>query len=162
MGERLFQGENLTRHSADMVRKLLGINSLSHATFDKTNLRRADFGREDLSHASFCDSSLRSANFRKANLSHADFTNADVRWANFQGANMASAKNLTARMLAQAYIDDDTILPTGITRDDIAKGVLVREKDKEPRRKDLRGARGKSRRSGIIDRRAKDRDQEWL
>jgi hypothetical protein len=162
MGERQFLGEDLTRYTADMIRKSLERKDLTHMSFKKMNLRRADFGREDLSHACFADCSLRSANFKNANLSHTDFSGSDVRWAHFEGANLSYAKNITARMLAQANIDDKTTLPQGITKADIAKGVVERQKDKKPRRKKMR-ADAKDRRRGIGERREKERGKdEWI
>jgi uncharacterized protein YjbI with pentapeptide repeats len=77
--------------------------------------------RTDLSHA----------NLERANLAGADATNAIFRGANFKdadltgtvlkGADLREAKNLTAEQLAQAIIDENTLLPDYLTREDLLR-----------------------------------------
>ena len=69
------------------------------------------------------------ANLERANLSRADATNAVFRGANFKdailtgtilkGADLREAKNLTVQQLAEAVIDDKTLLPEGLSREKI-------------------------------------------
>jgi uncharacterized protein YjbI with pentapeptide repeats len=69
---------------------------------------------------------LSGASLRGANLAGADATNAIFRDADFQdavldgtilrGADLTGAKNLSVEQLAEAIIDDETILPRYIDR----------------------------------------------
>jgi uncharacterized protein YjbI with pentapeptide repeats len=71
---------------------------------------------------------LSGADLERANLSHADATNANLRGANFKGANLKGmilrgadlreAKNLTQEQLASAIIDETTLLPDYLQREE--------------------------------------------
>ncbi|MGH6885979.1 MAG: pentapeptide repeat-containing protein [Geminicoccales bacterium] len=75
--------------------------------------------RTDLSHA----------NLERANLSYADATNANLRGANFKdanlqgtilrGADLREAKNLTREQLSAAIIDETTLLPDYLKREEL-------------------------------------------
>ena len=64
---------------------------------------------------------LSGANLERANLSYADATNANFRGADLRdanlkgtilrGADLREAKNLTREQLAEAIIDETTLLP---------------------------------------------------
>ena len=78
----------------------------------------------DLSGARVRRTNLSHANLTRANLSHADLTGANLRDANLagtilsgtilQGADLSGVKNLTKEQLAEAVIDETTILPVEI------------------------------------------------
>ena len=86
-----------------------------HGAFEEEgiqlDLHGAYLRRTDLSYA----------NLEKANLSGADFTNANLHGANLKDANLAgtilrgadmrNTRNLTARQLKSAIIDERTKLP---------------------------------------------------
>ncbi|MFO1047200.1 MAG: pentapeptide repeat-containing protein [Geminicoccaceae bacterium] len=65
---------------------------------------------------------LSGANLTNANLSNADCTGVNFRGANLRGtilkgtilrgADLTNAKNLTVEQLAEAVIDDETVLPS--------------------------------------------------
>jgi len=84
---------------------------------------------------------LSGASLRGANLSGADATNANFRSADFagailkdtvlRGADLTGAKNLTAEQLAEATIDDLTILPKYIDRDEILIIASTRQTPEE-------------------------------
>ena len=71
------------------------------------------------------------ANLDGANLAYADATNAIFRGAQFKdanltgtilkGADLRDAKGLTAEQLAEAVIDETTLLPDYIEREEVAK-----------------------------------------
>lgn len=161
MGERFFLGEDLTRFTADMIRQEFHVSNLESMSFKNMNLRGADFEGENLQHANFSGASLRSTNLKRSNLENADFQNADLRWTKLQGANLLFAKNLTARMISQATIDDKTKLPTYISRAEIKKGKQIREGQKEDRRVKGRSDNSDRRKGG--ERRQKERDPDsWI
>lgn len=74
---------------------------------------------------------LTRAILRNANLSHADASGALFRDADFEGANLTGtilrgadltgAKNLTAKQLSSAIIDEETRLPAGIDREEVLR-----------------------------------------
>ena len=71
------------------------------------------------------------ANLERANLAHADATNAIFRGAKFKdtnlkgtilkGADLRDAKGLTAEQLAEAIIDETTLLPDYIAREELVR-----------------------------------------
>ena len=76
----------------------------------------------DLSGARVRRTDLSNANLTHANLSHADLTGANLRGADLadalligtilRGADMRDVRNLTKKQLADAVVDDTTILPS--------------------------------------------------
>ncbi len=69
---------------------------------------------------------LRGANLSNADASGASFRDADFDGARLsgtvlRGADLTGARNLTAAQLAEAVIDDKTVLPTGIDRAEISR-----------------------------------------
>lgn len=75
----------------------------------------------DLRHAFIRRTDLSFANLEGANLSGADCTNVNFHGANFKeaildktvlkGADLSAVRNLTKKQLAQAIVDDKTLLP---------------------------------------------------
>lgn len=69
---------------------------------------------------------LSGANLSNANLSNADCTGVNFRGANFRGtilkgtilrgADLTDARNLTPEQLAEALVDDTTLLPAHLLR----------------------------------------------
>ena len=86
-----------------------------------------------------------------------DFLDADLRKAKLQKANLSGAKNLTARMLAQAIVDETTILPRDISLDDVIQARKSRTSDSPPRRASERPSPPPDRRSSK-ERREGERD----
>jgi uncharacterized protein YjbI with pentapeptide repeats len=78
----------------------------------------------DLSGARVRQTNLSHANLTRANLSRADLTGANLRGANLagallngtilRGADLSGVKNLTKEQLAEAVIDETTILPPNL------------------------------------------------
>ena len=78
----------------------------------------------DLSGARVRRTDLSHANLTRANLSRADLTGANLRGANLagavltgtilRGADLSDVKNLTKTQLAEAVIDETTILPSNL------------------------------------------------
>jgi uncharacterized protein YjbI with pentapeptide repeats len=79
----------------------------------------------DLSGAHVRRTNLSNANLTRANLSHADLTGANLRGANLsdailtgtilRGADLRDVRNLTKQQLADAVVDDTTILPSQLS-----------------------------------------------
>jgi uncharacterized protein YjbI with pentapeptide repeats len=79
---------------------------------------------------------LSSANLRRANLSQADLTRAVARGADFRdailkgtilrGTDLTDARNLTLGQLADAVIDDATLLPDYIDRAELTALMAMR------------------------------------
>lgn len=77
--------------------------------------------RLDISGARVMRTSLRNTDLTEANLSRADCSFVDFRGANFKnarltgtilrGADLRGARNLTREQLAEAILDDTTLLP---------------------------------------------------
>ena len=71
------------------------------------------------------------ANLERANLAQADASDSILRGANFKdailtgtilkGADLRDAENLTAEQLADAIIDDRTLLPHYLSREDLLR-----------------------------------------
>jgi uncharacterized protein YjbI with pentapeptide repeats len=88
----------------------------------KLDLHGAFLRRTDLSRA----------NLTRANLARADFTNAIFRDADFKdavldgtvlkGADLTGAKNLTVSQLRTAILDEATVLPAGLSLQDVRAG----------------------------------------
>ena len=74
------------RITTDIIRDVLGLESLRGADLCGANLRGANLSRADLSRADLCGANLREAYLRGANLSRADLTWADLSWAKLGGA----------------------------------------------------------------------------
>ena len=70
--------------------------------------------RIDLSGASLQGADLSGADASKANFRSADFAGAVLRGTILRGADLTGAKNLTVEQLAEAIVDETTILPSYI------------------------------------------------
>ena len=85
--------------------------------------------RFDLSHARLRSANLSGANMSSTDLSYADFRNATFRNVNFDGtilkgtillgADLTDARNLTKEQLAEAIIDETTVLPTYLASEQV-------------------------------------------
>ena len=76
--------------------------------------------RIDLSGASLRGANLSGADATNANFWSVDFAGAVLKNTVLRGADLTGAKNLTVEQLAEATIDDLTILPSYIDRGKIA------------------------------------------
>ncbi len=110
--------------------QLQGVN-LEEAQLQGADLRVAQLQGADLRRAQLQGAELRVAQLRGANLEEAQLQGADL-WvaqlqranlrgatlekANLRGANLRGAKHLTQAQLNQACVDEETILPEGLTR----------------------------------------------
>ena len=72
--------------------------------------------RIDLSDASLRGADLSGADATNARFRSADFDGAVLRGTVLRGADLTGAKNLTFEQLAEAIVDDRTILPNYIDR----------------------------------------------
>jgi len=79
-------------------------------------LRRADLSATNLSRANFAGT-----DFTDANLRGSDFAEANLRGAILRGADLRDAQNLTAEQLADAVIDDTTLLPSYLSCEDLVR-----------------------------------------
>jgi uncharacterized protein YjbI with pentapeptide repeats len=85
------------------------------------DLHGAFVRRTDLSYAN-----LEGANLAHADAAHASFRGAQLKGTNLKGtilkgADLRDAKGLTAEQLAEAVIDETTLLPDYIMREQLAK-----------------------------------------
>jgi uncharacterized protein YjbI with pentapeptide repeats len=115
----------------------LSVANLQEANLTNANLHRARlFGANlqnaDLRTANLQKASLKNANLQKANLSYsraeeiffethtklqeADLSGTKLLGANLRGVNLTLANHLTQPQLNQACVDENTILPEGLTR----------------------------------------------
>lgn len=102
---------------------LRGAN-LSGAHLNGADLRDAHLIRADLRGARLLSADLRGADLRGANLSSAHLSRADLSGADLSsaylsgaylsGAYLSEAKNLTTEMVAQAALNERTLLPEGM------------------------------------------------
>ena len=73
-------------------------------------LKEQGFTEEDIEKGILSNANLWWANLRDANL-----RDANLSGANLSGANLSGAKNLTQEQLDEAFGDENTILPEGLT-----------------------------------------------
>jgi uncharacterized protein YjbI with pentapeptide repeats len=79
-------------------------------------MRRVDLTRANLERANLAGADAANAVFRGANFKDADLTGTILK-----GADLREARNLTAGQLAKAIIDESTILPEHIGREDLLR-----------------------------------------
>ena len=142
---------DFARYNAMQVKEALGVHTLRSVNLRSANLANAFLEGEDMWGADMSKSNLRGANLSWALLDGANFEGADIRDTNFCKANLRSAINITARMLSQAVIDQETVLPHGMSMDDIQNANQVRG--------EASGDRRAASRPGSSDRRQGDRRQ---
>ena len=93
--------------------------SLRNFDFEGSDLRGAELEDADMSGADFEESDLRRADLKDTDLRGADFEYAsmkgtDLDHADLRGADLSLARDLNPDQLAQACVDETTILPQGI------------------------------------------------
>ncbi len=81
------------------------------AVAPKLDIHGAFVRRIDLSGASLRGADLSGADATNAKFRSADFAGAVLRGTVLRGADLTGAKNLTVEQLAEAIVDDTTILP---------------------------------------------------
>jgi hypothetical protein len=79
--------------------------------------------RVDLSHASLERANLAGADATKASFRGANLEDATLTGTILKGADLREAKNVTVDQLREAIIDEDTMLPEHIQREDLARSV---------------------------------------
>jgi uncharacterized protein YjbI with pentapeptide repeats len=79
-------------------------------------LRKADLSETNLSRANCAGT-----DFTDANLRGSDLADADLRGAVLRGADLRDTKNLTVEQLADAIIDDSTLLPSYLSHEDLLR-----------------------------------------
>ena len=84
------------------------------------NVANAFIRRTDLSGTILRKANLTSADATGALFRYADFAGASLSGTILKGADLTGALNLTEEQLAQAVIDNDTVLPDYIDRSKIA------------------------------------------
>jgi uncharacterized protein YjbI with pentapeptide repeats len=85
-------------------------------TAPRLDIRGAFVRRADLSGASLRGANISGADATNASFRGVDFAGALLRGTVLRGADLTGAKNLTIEQLAEAIVDDDTILPGYIDR----------------------------------------------
>jgi uncharacterized protein YjbI with pentapeptide repeats len=95
----------------------------------RLDLHGAFVRRIDLSGASLREADLSGADATNANFRSADFAGAILRGTVLRGADLTGAKNLTIDQLAEATIDDLTILPKYIDR---GKILVIASNNQKP------------------------------
>lgn len=84
--------------------------------------------RTDLSGASLRGANMAGADASNAIFRNVDFEGAVLRGTVLRGADLSGAKNLTPKQLAEAIIDDHTILPDYIDRAEICETIFNERK----------------------------------
>ncbi|HXE70666.1 MAG TPA: pentapeptide repeat-containing protein [Hyphomicrobiaceae bacterium] len=113
VGHRQFglaQGGPIDLSQADLSRA-----ALEHATLIDADLTGAYLLQANLAHARLTGADLSGANLSDARLDHADLKEARLAEATLCGASLKGVRNLTQAQIDQAYGDEDTRLPAGLT-----------------------------------------------
>jgi hypothetical protein len=151
--------KQLVRYNIEMIKHELGVGSLAGLNFSRADMRWTDLRGADLTGAEMYETNLQFADLRGA-----DFKDVDLRGANFWDADLREAKNLTAKQLARAFVDETTVLSKDITLEEIAKEVGARAQNNSDRRVMNRSGsprwglnRRTEDREGAVERRGPDR-----
>jgi uncharacterized protein YjbI with pentapeptide repeats len=94
----------------------------------KLDIHGAFVRRADLSGASLRGANMTGTDATNAIFRGVDFKDALLRRTVLRGADLTGAKNLTIEQLAEAVIDDDTILPSYIDRAKLRDAALNGQK----------------------------------
>jgi hypothetical protein len=89
------------------------------ATPFRLDLRGAFLRRTDLTEANLRGADLAGADFTNAIFRGADFENAVLDGTILKGADLTGAKHLTLTQLRKAMVDETTMLPEGVSIDDV-------------------------------------------
>ena len=92
------------------------LKNRSQVTAPMLDIHGAFIRRTDFSGASLRDANMSGADATGAIFRGVDFKGARLRGTILRGADLEGAKNLTLEQLAEAIIDDDTILPNYLDR----------------------------------------------
>jgi len=92
---------------------------LNEAEFFGAVLQGANLTVAHFQRAYFTEADLRGAHLEGADLRGANLIEADLRGAHLEGANLEGAK-ITRAQIRLATIDEKTILPDGMNRDDLS------------------------------------------
>jgi uncharacterized protein YjbI with pentapeptide repeats len=95
--------------------------SETRAEAPRLDIHGAFVRRADLSGASLRSADLSGADATNAIFRNADFASASLRGTVLRGADLTGAKNLTFEQLAEAIVDDRTVLPPNIDRSKLLK-----------------------------------------
>lgn len=85
------------------------------------DLHGAFIRRTDLSRARLRNANLSGADATNASFTDADFQGAHLSGTILRGADLTGAHNLTLEQLASAIIDENTLLPAYIDREQLLK-----------------------------------------
>ena len=100
----------------------------TRAVAPKLDIHGAFVRRADLSKASLRGANMSGADATNAVFRGSDFAGALLRGTILHGADLSDATNLTIEQLAEASIDDRTILPPYIDRTKLRELVSSRHK----------------------------------
>jgi uncharacterized protein YjbI with pentapeptide repeats len=92
------------------------LKSVTRPIAQRLDIHGAFVRRTDLSGTSLRGADMSDADATNAVFRGADFAGARLRGAILRGADLTGAKNLTIEQLAEAVVDDSTILPSYIDR----------------------------------------------
>ncbi len=98
------------------------------AVAPRLDIHGAFVRRIDLSGASLRGADLSGADATNATFRSADFAGAVLRGTVLRGADLTDAKNLTIEQLAEAIVDDGTILPEYIDLETLSDAMSKRRK----------------------------------
>ncbi len=90
---------------------------LQQAKLHDANLERADLNGARLSVADLMSANLTGADLRGADLWMSDMQDAILDGTDLRGANLTEVTGLTRQQLAQAIVDDETRLPSGLSKE---------------------------------------------
>jgi hypothetical protein len=106
--------ETINLSGADLSQSILARARLKGSILQDANLSHADLSEADLADADFSGANLSGAKLIRANLARTNFRKADLR-----GANLKGAKGVGWPGLAQAFLDERTIVPNELEGDSL-------------------------------------------
>jgi uncharacterized protein YjbI with pentapeptide repeats len=101
-------------------------SEFSRANFENAIFQQVDWSRAEIGRAEFNGASLDGVKFENSNLSRArfsgatllqvDFIGAYTFYTRFEGVDLSSSKNITQAQINMACGDNETVLPSGLSR----------------------------------------------
>lgn len=95
-----------------------------NANFSGVRAQDGNFFRSRLEDVNFFGARLEGCNFRAASLGSANLRGAHIDNANFMEVDLTQVRRLTAKQLSTAWMDDSTVLPSGVKHRDVESRIL--------------------------------------
>jgi len=102
---------------ANFQKGVLRRANLQEALLESANLQEASLLFANLEGASLSNTNLQRATLSFANLQGTYLTEANLLRTNLRGANLSGAEDLTPEQIASAIIDENTVLPDYLKKD---------------------------------------------